>query len=269
MCAARRIPFSPCIVPHEKKERRAPTPTRRSANVKRGVELESANRSANERELLYRIPRRAIGGPSGKAMICGERITHSSIGGRVHERQLQSVTHPPPTSCLGGTGEIQLSERDQAFSQASAREVSKVKALPEARRGSGARTRISASFPDRLKESRPILIQKKSEGAPSGKRLSIIVARLPNRQLLKYQRLLSLAFISGLFTTSYQRCFRGIVPHEKERAQSPGPTRRSANVKRGVEPRIGEPKGARTTTPNVTHPPPTYCLGGTGEIQLR
>lgn len=27
--------------------------------------------------------------------------------------------------------------------------------------------------------------------------------------------------------------------------------------------------GARTTTPNVTHPPPTYRLGGTSEIQLR
>ena len=26
--------------------------------------------------------------------------------------------------------------------------------------------------------------------------------------------------------------------------------------------------GARTTTPNVTHPPPTYRLGGTSEIQL-
>ncbi|KAI9391225.1 hypothetical protein POPTR_007G061901v4 [Populus trichocarpa] len=62
------------------------------------------------------------------------------------------------------------------------------------------------------KDSKPSRKQaRENEGAPGGKRLSIIVARLPNRQLLKYQRLLSLAFISGLFTTSYQRCFRDLT----------------------------------------------------------
>ncbi|CAK7324407.1 unnamed protein product [Dovyalis caffra] len=47
-------------------------------------------------------------------------------------------------------------------------------------------SRISASFPrpTKIQESRPILIQKKSEGAPGGKRLSIIVARLPNLNYL-------------------------------------------------------------------------------------
>ncbi|KAJ6421798.1 hypothetical protein OIU84_029068 [Salix udensis] len=45
---------------------------------------------------LYRIPR-GHRGPSGKAMIC-EVTDHSFFHwGRVHERQLQSVTHPPPT----------------------------------------------------------------------------------------------------------------------------------------------------------------------------
>ena len=43
----------------------------------------------------------------------------------------------------------------------------------------------------------------------------------------------------------------GIVPHRKKERILPLGT------------------GARTTTPNVTHPPPTYRLGGTSEIQLR
>ncbi|CAN6924148.1 unnamed protein product [Brassica oleracea] len=44
----------------------------------------------------------------------------------------------------------------------------------------------------------------------------------------------------------------GIVPHRKKEHGAPA---------RAI--------GARTTTPNVTHPPPTYRLGGTREIQLR
>ncbi|CAN6888548.1 unnamed protein product [Brassica oleracea] len=44
----------------------------------------------------------------------------------------------------------------------------------------------------------------------------------------------------------------GIVPHRKKERGAPA---------RAI--------GARTTTPNVTHPPPTYRLGGTNEIQLR
>ncbi|KAM2020417.1 hypothetical protein ACFX1T_023104 [Malus domestica] len=44
----------------------------------------------------------------------------------------------------------------------------------------------------------------------------------------------------------------GIVPHRKKEHRAPA-----------------RPVGARTTTPNVTHPSPTYRLGGTSEIQLR
>lgn len=49
------------------------------------------------------------------------------------------------------------SEKDSNFAQASAREASKVEALPEARRGSGAVVEAVAS-PDRLKyNSRDLL----------------------------------------------------------------------------------------------------------------
>ncbi|KAJ6421797.1 hypothetical protein OIU84_029067 [Salix udensis] len=118
MCAARRIPFSPGIVPHEKERARAPAPTRRSANVKRGVEPESANRRCFRNHTSYSLTRvqsswnaqpqmnvscytkspPAIGGPSGKAMICEGNGSLILPLGTVHERQLQSVTHPPPTS---------------------------------------------------------------------------------------------------------------------------------------------------------------------------
>ncbi|KZV34352.1 hypothetical protein F511_16871 [Dorcoceras hygrometricum] len=56
-----------------------------------------------------------------------------------------------------------------------------------------------------------------------------------------------------LFAAStYSLHLPGIVPHRKKERRAPA-----------------GPVGARTTTPNVTHPPPTYCLGGTSEIQLR
>lgn len=60
--------------------------------------------------------------------------------------------------------------------------------------------RINGSFPrpTKIQQSRPTLIQKKGEGFGNkiSKRLSIIVARVPNlNYLIKYQRLLSVGFI--------------------------------------------------------------------------
>ncbi|KAF9590107.1 hypothetical protein IFM89_030855 [Coptis chinensis] len=78
-------------------------------------------------------------------------------------------------------------------------------------------------------------------------------------------------------------------PTAKEEHGAPAQHRGPLNVKQGVElNESGEPEvtfgtilptantcpirwneRARTTTPNVTHPPPTYSLGSTSEIQLR